>query len=206
NYPADGSGSSWSPPPGLGIEEKFTVLYMGNAGRGHEFATALEAAQRLCDEAVAFLFIGGGPQWKGLKQSKKKLDLSNLHLLDYVPKEMTASVMTTADCALIVMRDDALGVISPSKLHGYLAMGLPVIYVGPEGSNVDEAIQRFGCGVSLRDGDVAGLVDTIQSIRSDPKRRKGLSDQARVAFNTGYSDAVSLPRFDRLLKQLSKLQ
>ena len=32
--------------------------------------------------------------------------------------------------------------MSPSKLHANLAAGLPVLYVGPEGSNVDEAIKR----------------------------------------------------------------
>ena len=54
-----------------------------------------------------------------------------------------------------------LGVMSPSKLHSNLAMGLPILYVGPEGGNVDEAIRRFGCGVSLRPGQTQEVADFI---------------------------------------------
>ena len=203
NYPIDGEVERWTPPLGIEVDELFTVLYMGNAGRAHDFATVLKAAHQLRDEKVAFLFVGGGPQWNSLKQAKDELDLRNLHLVDYVPEDSIAPVMAGADCGLIVMRDDALGVISPSKLHGYLATGLPVIYVGPKGGNVDEAIQRYGCGISLRIGDVAGLADFIHLIRSDPERRESLGDRARVAFETSYSDAVALPQFDRLLGQLT---
>ena len=96
------------------------------------------------------------------------LDLRNLHLLDYLPRESATSVMSKADCGLIVLRDDALGVMSPSKLHGYLAMSLPVIYVGPEDSNVDEAIKSFDCGISLRHGDAEGMVRFISDLAADP--------------------------------------
>jgi colanic acid biosynthesis glycosyl transferase WcaI len=202
SYPADGSGSGWSPPSGLGIEEKFTVLYMGNAGRGHDFATVLEAARRLRSKAVVFLFVGGGPQWKALHQSRKEHGLSNLHLLDYVPKEMTASVMTGVDCALIVMRDEALGVVSPSKLHGYLAMGLPVIYVGPKGSNVDDAIESCDCGISLRHGDVNGLIRFITELAADPEQKRRIATRSRGAFEARYSDEVALAEYDRLLERL----
>lgn len=39
--------------------------------------------------------------------------------------------------------------MSPVNLHANLAMGLPVPFIGPSGCNVEEAIERFGCGVSL---------------------------------------------------------
>ena len=56
-----------------------------------------------------------------------------------------------------------LGVMSPSKLHSNLAMSLPVIYIGPVKSNVDDAIQRFDFGVSIRHGDVDCLVAALEN-------------------------------------------
>jgi putative colanic acid biosynthesis glycosyltransferase WcaI len=114
-----------------------------------------------------------------------------------VPKEDTASVMAGADAALITLHDDSLGVMSPSKLHANLAAGLPVLYVGPVGSNVDEAIRRFDCGTSLREGDVAGLVAAVRALRggtADLRRR------ARAAFDQAYCDTATLPAFDALLE------
>ena len=202
-YPADRAVKSWSPPAGINIEEQFTVLYMGNAGRGHDFGTLLNAVQQLGNDAVAFLFIGGGPQWKRLKSARADLDLRNLHLLDYLPRESATSVMSKADCGLIVLRDDALGVMSPSKLHGYLAMSLPVIYVGPEDSNVDEAIKSFDCGISLRHGDAEGMVRFISDLAADPDQKRHVGLRARAAFEERYSDTVALAEFDHLLQELS---
>jgi hypothetical protein len=104
--------------------------------------------------------------------------------------------MAGADAALITLHDDSLGVMSPSKLHANLAAGLPVLYVGPAGSNVDEAIERFGCGTSLREGDVAGLVTAIRGLRGDTT---DLRRRARAAFDAAYCDEATLPRFDALL-------
>ena len=75
--------------------------------------------------------------------------------------------MAGADLALITLHDRSLGVMSPSKLHANLAAGLPVLYVGPEGSNVDDAITRYAAGRSLREGDVDGVVQAVRELRTD---------------------------------------
>ena len=113
----------------------------------------------------------------------------------YVPKEETPAVMAGADGALITLDERSLGVMSPSKLHANLAAGLPILYVGPSGSNVDEAITASGCGRSLREGDVDGLVDAVRGLRDDPKARA----RARQAFEDRYCDEATLPRFDAIL-------
>jgi glycosyltransferase involved in cell wall biosynthesis len=129
--------------------------------------------------------------------------MGNLLLKHYVPKEMTPGVMATADMGLIALADQALGVMSPSKLHAYLAMGLPVIYVGPEGSNVDEAIKRFGCGLSLRNGDTDGLVEQVVRLIREPDLRNGLAGRARRAFEDAYSDRVVLAKHDEVIESLA---
>jgi hypothetical protein len=94
-------------------------------------------------------------------------------------------------------------VISPSKIHAYLAMGLPLVYVGPAGSNVDLAIRRFDCGISLRHGDVHGLVAFLRRLRDDPAAYQSYRQRARRAFEEAYSDFVALPKFDHILGSLA---
>ena len=97
--------------------------------------------------------------------------------------------------AVITLDERSLGVMSPSKLHANLAAGLPILYVGPEGSNVDEAIVETGCGTSLREGQVDELVAAVRALRSDPSARS----RSRQAFEERYSDVAALPRWDALL-------
>lgn len=180
---------------------RFVVVYLGNLGYGHRVATPVTAAGLIpADEDVRWLFVGGGARWEelaGLAATEGAAD--RVLQRDYVPKERTWDVMAGAGAALILLGDDALGLMSPSKLHANLAAGLPVLYVGPEGSNVDEAITRFGCGVSIRNDDVEGLAAAVRRLRDDHAWRAELSANARRAFDEAYSDAATLPRWDTVL-------
>ena len=159
----------------------------------------IAAAERLADDGVTFLFIGGGPRWNELETETRRLTDVVMH--PYVDKHVTPSVLAGADTSLICLEDRALGVMSPSKLHGSLGMGLPITYVGPDGSNISEAIDAFGCGVSVRHGDVDGLVSAIGSWKRDPARRAEVSDRARRAFVSAYCDTATLPQWDALLDE-----
>jgi glycosyltransferase involved in cell wall biosynthesis len=183
------------------LRDRFVVLYLGNAGMGHDFTTVVEAAKRLAHDKVAFLFIGGGIRTPDLERARAD-GAPNIHLRGYVPKEETPAVMAGAGAALIALDDDALGVMSPSKLHGYLGMSLPVLYVGPAGSNVGDALAQYDCGVAVRQGDVDGLVAAVERLR-DPDVRAGFARRAREAFEDAYCDRRTLPQWDALLTDLT---
>ncbi len=183
-------------------EGKFVVLYLGNAGAGHRFEAILEIAYELRDLPFLFLFIGGGSKWRWIAEQKAERGLCNLELHGYISKEMTPAVMARAHCAFVTMRNETLGVISPSKIHSCLAMGLPLLYIGPARSNVDEAIERFDCGVSLRPNAFQGAMEFLKELRESPQKLQQLRRKARAAFEQAYSDRCSLPKFDRLLNRL----
>ncbi len=181
------------------------VLYLGNAGYGHEFQTLIEAAEQLRDDPVTVLFVGGGALRPWLGRQIAARGLSNILLRGYVPKEQTPAVMRRADFALITLEDSMLGVMSPSKLHANLAMGLPVIYVGPKESNVDAAIVRFGCGVSLRQGDSEGFATFVRWMMADSQAHSRLRQNARIAFDEAYRDGTTLLQFDQVIDQTREI-
>jgi len=201
-FPPDLAPAPWDAATNTATDDDFVVLYLGNAGFGHRFETIIAAAKRLVDEPVAFLFIGGGEKWAWIEKEKNANNLQNIHLFPYIPKELTPSALAMADCTLITMNESALGVISPSKLHAYMAMSLPTLYIGPEGSNVDEAIERFDAGASLRHGDVDGVVHFIDELRTQPEQLQVMRSNARRAFDDAFCDTQTLPQFDQILNQL----
>lgn len=194
----------WSGYEDPALDGRFVVAYLGNLGYGHRAETAVDAAAVLATEDVAWLFMGGGARWNQLRALVDATGIGEAVVQRaYVPKEETAGVMAGAGAALILLAEEALGVMSPSKLHANLAAGLPIIYVGPPGSNVDAAIERYGCGVSLRPGDVDGVVGAVRRMRDDPPWRRQLGDAARQAFVTAYCDEATLPHWRAVIETVS---
>jgi colanic acid biosynthesis glycosyl transferase WcaI len=202
-FPAGLTPPPWADDPTVDLESPFTIIYLGNAGFGHRFETVVEAAEQLKDDPFIFLFVGGGQKWTWLADAVKTRGLENVILRPYVPKETTPAVMATADCALITMTNEALGLISPSKLHANLAMQLPILYIGPEHSNIDEAIQTYGFGLSLRHGDVSAMVKYLRKLRNDVPFHVQHRKAARQAFEEAFCDTQTLPQFDQLLNSLT---
>lgn len=201
-FPRDAQPPRWEVLDELKLDGRFVVLYLGNTGYGHRFEAVIEAAQELRDEPVTFLFIGGGSRWEDLREMIADAKLENVILHGYVPKEQTPSVMAGVDAALITLRDEALGVMSPSKLHSNLAMGLPVIYLGPAGSNVDDAIANYDCGGSFRLDQSQEMVAFIREIYKDTERAAELKKNARAAFDKAYCDEQTLRQFDQVIDEL----
>ena len=117
----------------------------------------------------------------------------------YVPEPDLPAALAEGDLGLISLADDAVGVMSPSKLHGYLAAGVPVAYLGPPRSNVDAAIKRFACGVRVGHGDAAGLVRLVRRCIADRGWHSAMKRRARLAFEEAYCDETALPKFDAVI-------
>jgi len=202
-FPGGDRPARWAAYEDPDLAGRFIVLHLGNLGFGHRTDTIAEAAAAMAGEGVTFLFVGGGERFPELADEAARRHVEDIRFRGYVPKEQTPAVLAGADCALISLDDRSIGIMSPSKMNPCLAMGLPVLYAGPTGTNVDEAITGYGCGFSLRQGDVAGLADAIRRLRSDPDLAEELSKNARRAFEETYSDRSALARFDSLLHDLT---
>jgi hypothetical protein len=81
-------------------------------------------------------------------------------------------------------------------------MGLPVIYIGPVKSNVDDATQRFDCGVSIRHGDVDALVAAVREFADGDDRHSTMQHKARAAFDSAYCDFRTLLQLKQVLSSL----
>jgi colanic acid biosynthesis glycosyl transferase WcaI len=201
-FPGDGDPARWGGYDHPDLAGRWVVLHLGNLGFGHRTDTIAEAAAALDGDDVTFLFVGGGARFPELAREAARRGADNVRFRGYVPKEETPSVLAGAGCTLISLDDRSIGIMSPCKMNGSLAMGRPVLYAGPEGSTVDRTIGVFGSGISLRQGDVDGLIDAIRRLRTDPELAATLSANARRAFEEAHSDVSALPRFDAVLGEV----
>jgi hypothetical protein len=96
-----------------------------------------------------------------------------------------------------------LGLVHPCKIYNILAVGAPVIYIGPKPSHVTEILDRLGDGYPSRQvmhGQADLLADQIQRLR-----QSGIAGRRRLPMETlaAFSQASLLPRLAALIEGAS---
>ena len=74
------------------------------------------------------------------------------------------------------------GIVVPGKLYGVMASARPAIFVGPAHCETAETIRQADCGLTIRPGDVDGLVDAITRLAADPDTSAAMGSRGRASF------------------------
>src|SRR5262249_42557726 len=144
-----------------GLVDKFVVMYAGNHSPCHPLDTLLQTARRLSErEDIVFCFVGGGSEFERVKKFAEREMASNIRCLDYQPLEQLAALLSAADLQAVVMGNPFVGLVHPCKIYNILAVGSPVLYIGPGMSHVADLFtearyEEFATTVAHGDVDAA---------------------------------------------------
>jgi glycosyltransferase involved in cell wall biosynthesis len=182
-----------------GLENKFVVMYSGNHSPVHPLNTLLAAAEKLRDNPdIVFCFVGGGSEFGKVESGKQKAERENWKLkilcLPYQPLEELAASLSAADLHVVVMGEAMLGLVHPCKIYNILAVGAPVLYIGPQPSHVTEILDLLGQGypwASCPHGDIHNAADQILALMN---RARNVPRQVPVEVATTFSKSTLLPR------------
>ena len=167
----------------LGLDGKFVAMYSGNLGLAHSFDEFLEAARRLRDrDDLVFLFVGAGPRAVEVRSARDREGLTNIRLLDYVPRDELHRSLSVADVHLISMRPEMTGIVVPGKLYGIMAAGRPALFVGPAHCESADTIRRAGCGFTIAPGDGEGVVSALTTLAADLNLAHQMGQKGRLNF------------------------
>ena len=150
-------------------DQKFRVLYAGNLGRAHPFASIIGAAELLAhsNPEIEFVFVGEGEGFDKIAKERSKRGLENIRLLPYQPNSRLRDIMQSGDLHLISMKHEAAGYLVPCKLYSALAVSRPCIFVGPYATETAKVLQDFSAGQVVPQGDVRALADAILHYRNN---------------------------------------
>jgi len=126
-----------------GINDKFVVMYSGNHSPCHPLDTLLEAARQLQPHhEIFFCFIGGGSEFRKIEAAVRRERFTNVLCLPYQPLGKLAGSLSAADLHVVVMGEPFVGIIHPCKIYNVLAVGSPVLYLGPPESHISDIAAR----------------------------------------------------------------
>ena len=192
----------------VGLEDKFVVMYSGNAGLGHRFEEVLGAAKHFDGHPdIHFLFVGSGPRKEDILEFADTHDLSNFEYLPYFPREQIKYSLSLADVHLLTLRRSFAGIAVPGKLYGILAVARPVLMVGPEASDSAETIERHEVGQVVdpgrqegEDASTEAVVGAIRRFYEEPERRREQGERGREVFLERFEQETCCDHWAKLLR------
>ena len=180
------------------LEDRFVVLYAGNLGRAHRFDAVLEAAEALAvsEPRVLFLFVGEGRRLAEVRAAS--IDSTNVRLMPYQPAARLNALLNAADIHLVTLRDEAAGLLVPSKYASALAAGKPVLMVGARSSAMAKEIEGAKLGFSC-DHHAQEIASAVFAACNDQTGTRRLGENGRHVFTKRYDRKMATAKWVDLL-------
>ena len=154
----------------LQLEGKQIIGYIGTHGMAHKLDFILECAKKIeTNRNYHFILIGAGAEKNNLLQLKEKLQLTNVTMLDSVPKTQVKRYISILDCCLINLRkSDLFKTVIPSKIFENAAMQIPII-MGVEGEAKD-IVEGYNAGVCFEPENEQDFISKLDSMLHDTEK------------------------------------
>ena len=176
-----------------GLQGKFLVMYSGNHSPANPLDTLLGAAVQLKDEPdIHFAFIGGGTGKPLLDAFVEGHGLTNVLSLPYQPLSDLRYSLSAADVHVVSLGQEMVGIIHPCKVYGAMAVGRPILFLGPAPSHVAAILTEHNIGWHVSHGDISGCATKIREIRAlaGSAAAKEMGSRAEKALTSGLSREI----------------
>jgi glycosyltransferase involved in cell wall biosynthesis len=183
----------------LGFEDHFVVLYAGNMGKPHGVEIIADAAKRLKESNIRFVFLGNGAKRPWLEAFVARESLTNIVLLDGRPRSEQRDFLNSCDVGIMSLLPGMKGVSVPSRTYNIGAAGKPLIAVVEPGSEIDLLIREHKIGWSVEPEDVEALVRALLEAESCPEATSAMGRRARSLVENEYSRERILRRYRSVL-------
>lgn len=187
----------------LDLGDCFVLVYSGNLGVGHEFETLLRGVAIACEQVptIRIVFFGSGARLSEVRQLVQDLGLEHrVNFGPVVPAERLPETLGLADLGVVTLRKGFEGLMVPSKLLGYMARGIPVLYVGPP-SDASVLVSRHGCGLCVGSGESAAVARTIVEAYGNREKLTAMGRAGQQAYEAGMTRDQALSSYDDVLRR-----
>lgn len=171
------------------------ILYSGNLGMAHEVETLKTVVTNLARQpAIQFLFAGGGAARPELETHCRKAGIANVSFQSYGNDLEFDKNLRECHIGLVTLRDGCQGTVVPSKVYSLLAMGRPVLFIGPSDATPALLIDEYRCGWHFAPGQTTEIERHILALLQNPEPLRTASAHARLAYERHFTRAIGVAR------------
>jgi len=179
------------------------LLYSGTLGRAHDYEMFLKLARLLRHRSpnIHLCFTARGNKVAALKRAITRED-TNITFVDFVPESLLEDHLNAADIHMISLNKGWNGLVVPSKFFGSLAMGKPILYVGPEDSSIASVLKEHTIGFYLDEICLEDIAIKLDHLSTNSDEINLLQKNAFNLYKNSFSKKIIVDKWDIVLRQL----
>lgn len=172
-------------------KEGLRLGYYGTMGLSQDVPRTLRIAKELNGEGLvsSYELIGEGASRGAVQEAIDSGGYPFVTLSHGIPKDELEAHYANVDMTVVSLQDDpSFSGTVPSKIFQSLARGVPVLFMGPEGSAAD-LVRESGGGLALTESNDEALAE-LQKFASAPdlaNRLQAMSDAAVAFMEANYT-------------------
>lgn len=192
-------------PDGVELPRGFRVMFAGNVGVAQDFATILNAAERLKGrDDIHWIILGDGRMFTWVRREIDRRNLrKNVHMLGRYPLESMPAFYAQADAMLVTLRRDPIFALTiPGKIQSYLAAGRPIVAaLDGEGARI---IEEAHAGYVSPAEDSERLAKAVAKMADDPPdARERMGRCAADYYRTHFERNMLFDRLEGWMQELA---
>ena len=185
----------------LGLTGKFVAAYIGTHGMAHHLETILEAAASIDHPDIVFLLVGDGAERRRLLETRDRLGLRSVLMLEQLPKATMPALLSLTDVSLVLLKDmELFRTVIPSKIFESMAMKRPIV-LGVEGESRD-LVGSADAGLFVEPENAAQLAEAVVRLADDPALCRRLGENGRAFVEQHFDRRVLAERYAAVLGAL----
>ncbi|MCD4794180.1 MAG: glycosyltransferase family 4 protein [Bacteroidales bacterium] len=160
-----------------GLKEKFVAIYGGNIGLPQKAEFILDLAESVKDiKDIVFLIIGQGTHKNKLKSLLAKINLTNVEIRDYLPREDYQELVKQCDIGLVNLSDKFTIPNIPSRTLAYFEAKLPILAAIDKNTDYGKMLQESKAGLWSITGDLESYKKNLLILFNNSKLRKEMGE------------------------------
>lgn len=184
----------------FGLKDQFTIMYSGFAGGWHNFELICDALSLPeNNNQIQWLFSGSGPGIDDVATLAAEQRDLNIIIRDRVEREYLQEFLSCGDVHIVSLDAELEGTCVPSKLYPLMALGIPVIFVGPRSCQTAIDIENAAAGIVCQ--TAVELLLAVNKLRSSAQLQKKLGANAKQAFIQKHCLSYSTDQWNNLIRQ-----
>lgn len=152
--------------------DSIKLLYAGNIGFAQDWEPLIRLAEKTRDLNVEYYVIGEGVKKDYVIENQKKLNIRNLNVLSYQPRQLMPAILAYSDIQFIFMTPNQECMGFPSKVYTIMACERPLLVCSGENTPIVNFLEPIGCAKLVTHHDLEQKTDEIAKWLSSVTREQ----------------------------------